>query len=75
MYIVQLDDPGSIMCANCNATWRMSLFQPNFSRAAMRQLGFAYISFDGAIAINQCPHCELQRGQSEAPPWPNSLPC
>lgn len=67
------EDP-DVSCANCGATWSMPFVAEAHATRRLRVLGFAVLDLEDCLAVNYCPHCELQPMQREVFPclfpWP-----
>lgn len=74
-HIAKMGEDETVPCASCEAVWNLSYLTEDIGRQRLRANGFAFIWFDdGALCVNQCPHCDQPVKASEAPPWMNLAP-
>jgi hypothetical protein len=70
MYIAEIGEDDTVLCAGCEANWSLDLLVLAYDEKRLRSMGFAYIWFDdGAICVNRCPHCELPILEKGTDPW------
>lgn len=63
-------EDASVECANCGAAWNTEFLVIDVGRRLLRSYGFCFLWFDdGAIGVNNCPHCELPYFERETYPW------